>query len=244
MESCETVETQLTALKDIIFKLKNLNISDAEFTQFTKMSTEISNLARTTKINIETLKENKDFQSMQEVIRTGLLKKYKMQFSAIVEDYTEFASTYKTKYKQRQTDRLKSTLGDMVSEEEIGSIVNSGCVGEAIDKVLLSENIHDVVLDIESRHNKILQLETTILELAELFKDLAVLIDTQQETIYSIQQHVETAKEKVEDGHTNLVDAAKHQEGASKKTKCMFLCLFIVLLVIIAPIMATLARNG
>jgi t-SNARE complex subunit (syntaxin) len=58
----------------------------------------------------------------------------------------------------------------------------------------LGESLKEAVREIEERHSDILKLEQSVLEVYELFKDLAVLDDSQQEVIDNISQRTSTAK--------------------------------------------------
>lgn len=57
-----------------------------------------------------------------------------------------------------------------MSEEDVQKIVDSGQANDVIKKALISENLQNVVADIEERHAEILHLERQVLEVFELFK--------------------------------------------------------------------------
>jgi len=105
--------------------------------------------------------------------------------------------------------------------------------------VLISETLQDVVRDIEDRHLDILKLERQVLEVYELFKDLATLVDIQQESLDVIENRVAKAKDYVEKGEKELAQAETYQKRSRKKTCCLLIILLIVLIVIIAPVLST-----
>ncbi len=209
------VEKQSELLNEKLVKLKTLDTTDKDFMTFEKNSAEISKGSSRLKTGIDELKKNPDFLALPNVIKNNLLDKYITKFSNIVEEYTEISTLYHKKYTHKQTERLKCTLGDSVNEQQIKYIVESGSINEVIAKVLMSDKIEDVLENIKGRHNRILHLENTVLEVNQLVKDVVLLLDAQQEKLDKIQIHIENAKDKVNDGEKEIGSAKKY----AKKTR-------------------------
>jgi len=105
-------------------------------------------------------------------------------------------------------------------------------------KPLVEESItDDVVQDIQARHTDILRLEHEIMEVHELFRDLATLVDLQQESLDIIENRIANAKDYTEHAVEELEVAVTHQNAARKKSCCLFLILIAIVIVIIAPIL-------
>jgi len=96
--------------------------------------------------------------------------------------------------------------------------------------------------EIDARKNDIQQIERDVREVGEMFKDLAVLVNEQQDSIDVIENNINKAKENVQVAHTDLVQAEEYQKAARKKQCLILLALLIALVVIIVP--STLKATG
>lgn len=93
----------------------------------------------------------------------------------------------------------------------------------------VSMHLEDTVHALEQRHAEIQKLNRDVLELFELFKDLSVLVDLQQESLDVIDNHIAHARDHVDRGEVELDSAADYQKKARKRRCCL---LFIVLIVL------------
>jgi len=87
---------------------------------------------------------------------------------------------------------------------------------------------------IRQREQAIRQLESDILDVNQIFKELATMVHEQGETVDSIEAHVESAQIQVEEGTTQLGRAAHYQTQARKKQLCILItCVSILIFVIL-----------
>lgn len=89
----------------------------------------------------------------------------------------------------------------------------------------------------QERERELRQLEHDIRDVNTIFKDLAVLVHEQGETIDSIEANVENASVHVEEGVTQLQRAKEYQAKARKK-KCILLLILLIVVAIIVVILA------
>ncbi|XP_052256952.1 syntaxin-12-like isoform X2 [Dreissena polymorpha] len=95
-------------------------------------------------------------------------------------------------------------------------------------------------VDLESlreRESAIKQLESDIMDVNQIFKDLGMLVHQQGEQLDSIEANVENAVVHVEKGGEELKQAVNYQSKARRK-KC---CLIIVILVVLAVVAIIIA---
>nr|XP_033813133.1 syntaxin-12 [Geotrypetes seraphini] len=85
---------------------------------------------------------------------------------------------------------------------------------------------------IKERESAIQQLEADILDVNQIFKDLAVMIHDQGEMIDSIEANVENAEVHVEQASDQLQRAAYYQKKSRKK-----ICILILVLVVVAVLL-------
>jgi t-SNARE complex subunit (syntaxin) len=74
-------------------------------------------------------------------------------------------------------------IHDDWSDQAVDEIIESGRAQDVIKEALISDNVKNVVQEIEERHMDILKLERQVLEIMEMFKDLATMVDLQQESL-------------------------------------------------------------
>ena len=91
----------------------------------------------------------------------------------------------------------------------------------------------DVNIDmIREREDALRQLESDIVNVNEIFKDLAIMVHEQGETIDSIEANVDHTHEHVEAANVQLQKAKSHLSAARKKKCCLILILFIAIIAI------------
>jgi len=187
--------------------------------------------------------ENKVYQkthkdSAKTQMRVNLYQTHIRRFHAVMNDYNAASHEFKQNLQDRTRRQLK-IVDSKISDDEIERIVESGQANDVIKQALISENLQEVVRDIEERHLDILKLEQQVLEVYELFRDLATLVDLQQESLDVIENRISHAKDYAEKAEVQLQEAEQYQTKARKR-KCMILIvLIIILIVILAPILAT-----
>lgn len=102
-----------------------------------------------------------------------------------------------------------------------------------LSDVLISERLDLAVVRIEDRYEGIMRLEKQINEIYQLFQDLAMLVELQQETIDVIESHVDRAVNYQTSALSNMADASKYQQSARKKQCCILGILLTVVFVIV-----------
>ncbi|KAH0631283.1 hypothetical protein JD844_005563 [Phrynosoma platyrhinos] len=92
---------------------------------------------------------------------------------------------------------------------------------------------------IKERETAIRQLEADILDVNQIFKDLAMMIHDQGDIIDSIEANVETAEVHVENANEQLQRAAYYQKKSRKKICILVLGLAVVVLILVLIIWYT-----
>ena len=87
--------------------------------------------------------------------------------------------------------------------------------------------------EIETRHNEIIKLETSIQKLHNMFVDMAVLVESQGEMIDRIEYNVEHSVDYVERPVSDTKKAVRYQSKARRK-KIMIIIWCVVLGVVLA----------
>ncbi|XP_057793188.1 syntaxin-related protein KNOLLE-like [Salvia miltiorrhiza] len=83
----------------------------------------------------------------------------------------------------------------------------------------------ETVAEIQDRHDAAKEIERSLLELHQIFLDMAVMVEAQGEQMDDIEHHVVNATQYVGDGTKSLKVAKDHQRSSRR---C--LCIGIILL--------------
>ena len=165
------------------------------------------------------------------------------QFHDCMAQYNQAASGFK-KHLEKRTRRELQIVASDLPEERVEEIVSSGKASEYIQALIVSDHLKTTVAAIEERHLEIMQLERHVLDLFEMFRDLATLVDLQQESMDVITQHIGKAKRHVEEGEVDLQKAEEYQTKSRKlKCCCLLICLGVLTAVLTPTLLTTVGRS-
>ncbi|RUS74212.1 hypothetical protein EGW08_018018 [Elysia chlorotica] len=102
--------------------------------------------------------------------------------------------------------------------------------------------IEDDLALIREREERIHQLESDILDVNEIFRELGAMVHAQGEVLDTIDQNLYTAADNVESGNEQLIQAAEYQRKSRRKMCCL-LGIFMVVAAIIAIIVAVSLKS-
>lgn len=178
--------------------------------------------------------------------RDGQIKKQQTQlvkekFKEAIQGYQQVEQQFRQRYKQRMERQFKIVKPD-ASPEEVKAVVEDTSGGQVFQQALMSSNRQGAsraaYREVQERHEDIKRIEQTLTELAQLFNDMSVLVEQQDETVIAIETSAASAEKDLEVGVQYTDKAVESARGARKKRWICFV-LIIVLLVIIAIVIAT-----
>lgn len=100
---------------------------------------------------------------------------------------------------KQQIQRQLEVVGKEVSKEELEEMLEGGELNLFCPQVE-GKTARSALLQIESRHKELLELEQRIQGVQELFLDVALLVEQQGAVVDSIQKNVQTSEAIVQDG--------------------------------------------
>ncbi|KAG6896347.1 hypothetical protein C0992_008843 [Termitomyces sp. T32_za158] len=159
----------------------------------------------------------------------------KSKFVEAIQHYQTVEQQYRTKYKQRMERQFKIVKPD-ATPEEIKAVVNDEQGGQIFSQALLSSSRYDgsraAYREVQERHEDIKRIEKTLGELAQLFNDMSVLVEQQDETINAIETQAHTVAQDTEAGLGYTEKAVVSARAARKKRWiCFFICLIVLIIV-------------
>jgi len=176
-------------------------------------------------------------------MRTNLYQKNVKNFQDAMKDFNIASEDYRGALQDRTRRELKNVN---IKEDDIERVIESGNANEILNEAMLqgNENVDEMVLEIESRHSDILQLERQVLEVQELFLDLANLVNLQGEVIDSIEGHIQSAKAHTENAADEVASAEDYQKKARKRQCCILAIVIGCLLVILGPVLGAVIPHA
>jgi len=175
-------------------------------------------------------------------IRSNMHGTLTQKFLELVQEYQEVQTTYKNKYKEKVERQYKIAKPD-ASPDEIEDAMQSGDSSKIFANQILDTHLHqqakNALAYIEARHKDIVRLEASILELHQLFVDMAVLVDSQGELLNQIEFNVSQSVAYTADGVKELKKAVEYQKKSRKKMCIIIVILVIIIVVVLAPTLST-----
>mmetsp|Transcript_16695 Transcript_16695/g.23203 ORF Transcript_16695/g.23203 Transcript_16695/m.23203 type:complete len:420 (+) Transcript_16695:38-1297(+) len=180
------------------------------------------------------IKKIPDPKSTESRVKTSTHQMLMKNFLDIMRDYQEVQNNYKNKSRER-VERQYRVVNPNATDEEIEMAMEKG-QGVFADQIMEKSRqaaALEALQYIENRHKDIVKLEQSILELHQLFVDLAILVDQQGEMIDQIEYNVVQAKTYTKEAVVEIAEASKYQKKARKKMCCILCILLIVIAVIL-----------
>jgi len=215
---------------------RSLNNMDDSAAQ--QNAAQLEDLVEDTSALSATLKRRiKDLERQGGSGRDGQIRKQqtalvKSKFVEAIQSYQTVEQQYRSKYKQR-IERQYKIVKPEATPEEIRAVVNDEENGQIFSQALLNSKRYGesraAYREVQERHEDIKRIEKTLGELAQLFNDMSVLVEQQDETITAIEAQAETVVKDTEAGLGYTEKAIVSARAARKKR---WICFFIILVLL------------
>jgi len=169
----------------------------------------------------------------------------KSKFVEAIQNYQNVEQQYRTKYKQRMERQFKIVKPD-ATPEEIRAVVNDEQGGAIFSQALMSARYTDsraAYREVQERHEDIKRIERTIAELAQLFNDMSILVEQQDDTINVIETQAETVMKDTEVGLGHTEKAVDSARAARKKRWICFIIIIVILIIVAIVVAVVVVQN-
>lgn len=160
----------------------------------------------------------------------SLKKKFKDKMS----EFQTLRESIHQEYRDVVERRVFTVTGTRADEETIDQLIESGNSEQIFQKAIREQGrgqVMDTLAEIQERHDAVRELEGKLLDLQQIFLDMAVLVDAQGDMLDNIESQVSSAVDHVQSGNTALQKAKKLQKNSRK-----WMCIAIMVLLIIVAI--------
>ncbi|XP_071700849.1 syntaxin-125-like [Rutidosis leptorrhynchoides] len=161
---------------------------------------------------------------------SGLGKKLK----SMMDDFQSLRTRMNEEYKETVTRRYFTITGEKANDEVIENLISNGEGEDFMQKAIQDQGrgqIMDTISEIQERHDSVKEIEKNLMELHQIFLDMAALVEAQGQQLNDIESHVNNASSFVHRGTEQLVEARELQKN-SRKCACIAVLLVILLIIV------------
>ncbi|XP_021292523.1 syntaxin-124-like [Herrania umbratica] len=175
--------------------------------------------------------------------RTSVVSGLGNTLKDMMDDFQGLRAKMTAEYKETVERRYFTVTGQKADEEMIENLIASG-QSETFFQYQGRGQILDTISEIQERHDAIKEIEKNLVELHQLFLDMAVLVEAQGLQLNDIESHVAHASSFVVRG-TEQLEVAKEYQKSSRKWGCVAIVLgvFLVVIILFPVLSSTIIKN-
>ncbi|XP_014515768.1 syntaxin-132-like isoform X1 [Vigna radiata var. radiata] len=247
------VDKQIDKLAVLLQKLKEANEESKAVTKASAMKgikkrmekdiDEVGKIAHGVKTKIEAI--NKDNLSNRQKpgcekgtgidrARMNMTNSLTKKFKDLMTEFQTLRQRIQDEYREVVERRVITVTGTRPDDETIDHLIETGNSEQIFQRAILEAGrgqVVNTVEEIQERHDAVKEIEKKLLDLHQIYLDMAVLVDAQGEILDNIESQVNNAVDHVQRGTTALQNAKKLQKNSRK-----WMCIAIVILLIIVAI--------
>ncbi|KAK4255361.1 hypothetical protein QN277_008370 [Acacia crassicarpa] len=253
-------DKQVDKLSGLLKKLKAPNEESKAVTKASAMKAikkkmekdidEVGKIARVVKAKIEAI--NKDNLANRQKpgcekgtgvdrARMNMTNSLTKRFKDLMTEFQTLRQRIQDEYREVVERRVITVTGTRPDDETIDHLIETGSSEQIFQKAMLETGrgqVLNTVEEIQERHDAVKEIEKKLLDLHQIYLDVAVLVDAQGEILDNIESQVTNAVDHVQRGTSVLQNAKKLQKN-SRKWMCIAI---IILLVIVAVIVVSVIQ--
>lgn len=172
--------------------------------------------------------------------RTSIVAGLGKKLKDMMDDFQNLRNRINAEYKETIERRYFTVTGEKADEETIENLISSGESETFLQKAIQEQGrgqIMDTIYELQERHGAVKEIEKNLLELHQVFLDMAALVEAQGQHLDDIESHVAHAKSFVRRG-TEQLQIARTYQKKNRKWACFAIVLAIcVIIAILFPLL-------
>jgi t-SNARE complex subunit (syntaxin) len=144
------------------------------------------------------------------------------RFVEAMNSYQNVQVTYKAKRPQASSDELEKLCDTEEGQQMLSQVFSMSAKADA----------RKTLAELQERHQDIMMIEKSIVELHQLFVDMSVLVEQQGDLIDQIENHVGQAASYTGQAAVELQQAVKYQKSALRKKWILISFVLLILLAV------------
>ncbi|ERM93607.1 syntaxin-132 [Amborella trichopoda] len=248
------IEKQIDKIAKLLQKLQEANEETKSVTKASAMKSikqrmekdvdEVGRIARNIKSKLEELDKDNLANRQRpgcgkgtgvDRSRTAMTVSLKKKLKDKMTDFQTLRQNIHEEYREVVERRVFTVTGTRADEETIDHLIETGNSEQIFQKAIQEHGgrgqIMDTLAEIQERHDAVRDLEKKLLDLHQVFLDMAVLVEAQGEMLDNIETQVTNAVDHVQSGTVALQKAKRLQRNSRK-----WMCIAIIILLIIVAI--------
>ncbi|KAI3993831.1 hypothetical protein MKX01_002844 [Papaver californicum] len=249
----EDIEKEIDNLNRILKKLQDENEESKSTSKAPTMKAikqrmakdvdEVSRLALLAKAKIEQL-DRQNLANRQkpgagkgtaiERTRTASTLALKKKLRDKMSEFQTLRKTIHQEYRDVVERRVFTVTGQRVDEDIIDHLIETGESEQIFQKAIQEQGrgqILGTLAEIQERHETVKELEGKLLDLQQIFLDMAVMVEAQGEILDNIESQVSNAVDHVNMGN-NALQKAKKKQKSSRKWTCIAILILLIIIII------------
>ncbi|EFJ12216.1 hypothetical protein SELMODRAFT_124666, partial [Selaginella moellendorffii] len=229
-------EDTKTVTKSDVMKAKK-NEMEAQVDVVTKITQDIKHkIESLDKANILNRKKpNCGEGSSTDRTRMSMTVTLKKKLKDVMQEFQNLRQKLQDEYREVVERRIFTVTGQKPDEETVDKLIETGDSETIFQKAVQEQGrgqILDTIAEIQERHDAVRDIEKKLLDLHQIFMDMAVLVEAQGEMLDDIENQVSKAVDHVQTGTAALEKVKKLQRG-TRKCMCVGIILLLVIVIII-----------
>lgn len=178
--------------------------------------------------------------------RTSVVSGLGKKLKDLMDDFQDLRARMNQEYKETVERRYFTITGEKPSEEVIDNLISSGESESFLQKAIQDQGrgqILDTISEIQERHDAVKEIEKNLIELHQVFLDMAALVEAQGQQLNDIESHVAHASSFVRRGTEQLQEAREYQKSSRKWTCYAILAGTVLVIVLLLPLVPTILAH-
>ncbi|KAF6265534.1 s-syntaxin-like protein [Scenedesmus sp. NREL 46B-D3] len=188
--------------------------------------------------------------SASERTRTSITAGLKKKLKDLMGEFSGMRARIHDENRQVVQRRVYTVTGQHLPEEDIDAMIETGDSEKIFQKAILEQGrgrVLDTLAEIQERNRAVKDLEASLLELHQVFLDMAVLVEAQGEMLDNIEKQdtdwqVSRAVDYVGGGTKALVEAKTLQKSKRKWCCCAVITLLLIVVIVVVVVVVVYVK--
>ncbi|KAK8567446.1 hypothetical protein V6N13_105411 [Hibiscus sabdariffa] len=249
----QEVEKQVETLSRLLRKLKDANEESKSITKASAMKAmkkrmekdidEVGKIALDVRARLEAINKDNLINRQKpgcekgtsiDRSRTNVTNAVATKFKDLMMEFQTLRQKIQDEYREVIERRLITVTGSIPDEQTIDCLIETGNSEQIFQKAIQEQGrgqILNTVEEIQERHDAVIEIEKKLLDLQQIYLDMAVLLESQGEILDNIESQVSTAVSNVLSG-TAALQNAKERHDSTRKWVCIAILILLITVVV------------
>ena len=177
--------------------------------------------------------------------RTSVVLGLGTKLKSLMDDFQALRTKISTEYADTVRLRYFTVTGETADEETIEKLISSGESETFMQRAIQEQgrgHVMAVIAEIQERHDSVMDIERSLMDLHQVFLDMAALVEAQGHQLNDIESNVAHANSFVRRG-TGQLETAKEYQKSSRNWTCLAVVLgAVVIIALVIPILNTISN--